>query len=86
MRTLDLVLWFVGNEVLISPDSLLLIGEVSVLVSSLTEILGKKLTGGSFGLPTSGLWAQHASTAPSCWRYIVMRTLDLVLWFVGNEV
>ena len=24
------------------------------------------LAGGSFDLPTSGLWAQHASAAPSC--------------------
>ena len=64
---------------------LLLICDVSVLFSSSTEILDKKLAGGSFDLPTSGLWAQHASTAPSCWRYNVMRTLDLVLWFVGNE-
>ena len=26
----------------------------------------QKLAGGSFDLPASGLWAQHASTAPSC--------------------
>ena len=26
----------------------------------------QELPGGSFDLPASGLWAQHASTAPSC--------------------
>ena len=26
----------------------------------------QELAGGSFDLPASGLWAQHASTAPSC--------------------
>ena len=33
----------------------------------------QELTGGSFDLPTSGLWAQHASTAPSCSYAVFIR-------------
>ena len=61
--------------------SLSLTCEVTVSMPSPIEILEKKLTGGSFDLPTSWLWAQHASTAPSCWPQGSMKTVDLVLWF-----
>ena len=36
------------------------------LLYSLKTLLKKLLAGGSFDLPTSGLWPQHASAAPSC--------------------
>ena len=32
----------------------------------MTFCMKKLLAEGSFDLPTSGLWAQHASTAPRC--------------------
>ena len=32
------------------------------------EIKGLYVAEGGFDPPTSGLWAQHASSAPLCWR------------------
>ena len=39
----------------------------------------QELAGGCFDLPTSGLWAQHASTAPSCSDAVFAR------WFLYTK-